>query len=237
MPRLGSVVGAILAELARARLAADYLSRDLVDDYRADPILASMSVPRVQLDQAVLTLRFSVSDLVEADAAPPAEASAALGWARHVASAVIPVVLDSHGLTDAERRAALARLAGSRDAPSIEIPPAVMRDALAGDFVGPSRATAGALLEGWVSLPREIRAKLGSKAAFRRELEGRLAREIAGFTARAREVELVKAALASRIDVGIQSDDLPSQPERIQELRLTLRGEDLSVIVQPSGEQ
>jgi hypothetical protein len=237
MPRLGSVLGAILAEVARARLVADHLSRDLVDDYRADPILASMSVPRVLVDQAVLTVRFSVSEMVEAEVATPAEASAALGWARHLASAVIPAVLDRHGLGDAERRATLARLVGSRDAPSIEIPPTVMRDALAGDFVGSSRATTDALLQTWASLPREVRVKLGGKAAFRRELEGRLAREVASFVSRVREVELVKAALASRIDVGIRPDDLPTQSERIQELTLTLRGEDLSLIVESDGEQ
>ena len=237
MPRLGSVLGSILAELARARLVADHLSRDLVDEYRADPILASMSVPRVLLDRAELTLRFSVSDLAEADVAAPAAAAASDTWVRHVAANVVPGILDRHGLSDDERKTVLARLVGTRDAPSISVPPTAMREALAGDVSSSTKATTEAVLTTWAELPPEIRAKLGTKAEFRRELEGRLGREATSLVGRVGEVELVKAALASRLDVGIRSDDLPSQPERIQELKLTLRGEDVSLIVDAGGEQ
>jgi hypothetical protein len=112
-----------------------------------------------------------------------------------------------------------------------------MKEALAGNVLSSSRATADALLGAWSNLPRQVRSKLGSKAEFRRELEGRFARELASFVGRTSEVELVRAALASRIDVGIRSDDLPAQSERIQELKVTLRGEDVSLIIEASGEQ
>jgi len=237
MPRLGSVLGAILAELGRARVVADHLSRDLVDDYRADPILASMSVPRVMLDHAELTLRFSVSDLTEVEATPTAASLAAKDWARHVASAVLSDVLEKRGLDVDERRATIVRLVRSDETPSLVVPVTVIRDAIAGKYAASSRVTTSAVLEAWGELPREVRTKLGSKAAFRRELEGRLVREVSSFVGRAREIELVKAALASRIDVAIRTEDLPSEPERIQELKLTLRGEDVTLIVQQRADQ
>jgi hypothetical protein len=237
MPRLGSVLGSILAELARARLVADSLSRDLVDEYRADPILASMSVPRVLLDQAELTLRFSVADLQEADVSAPAEANATENWVRHVTAAVLPSILDRHGLTDAERKVALTRLVGTRAAPTIRVPTTAIREALAGNTEESSKTTTEAVMTTWAELPPEVRAKLGTKAEFRRELEGRLVQEVPKFVGRAGEVELVRAALASRIDVAIKTDELPSQPGQVQELKLTLRGDDLSLIVEAGSDQ
>jgi len=237
MPRLGSVLGSILAELGRARVIADHLSRDLVGEYRDDPILASMSVPRVLLDRAELTLRFAVSDLVEADLKAPVAGNVSAEWARHVAANVVPAVLDSHGLSDAERKVAVARLVGSRDAPRISVPAATIGEAIAGNVASSATATTAAVLNTWGALPREVRTKIGTKAEFRRELEGRLAQEAASFVGRAADAELVKAALASRLDVGIRTDDLASQPEHIQELKITLRGEDVALIIQPGSEQ
>lgn len=236
MPRLGSVLGSILAELARARLVADSLSRDLVDEYRSDPILASMSVPRIQIDRAELTLRFTVADLQEAAVAGPAVEGATAGWVRHVASSVVPSILDAHDLNPEERSSTLAHLVGSRRAPTISVPPSAMREALAGNPAESSKVTTEAVLATWAELPADVRTKLGTKAEFRREVEARLSQEVPAFVGRAGELELVRAALASKIDVGIRSDELPTQPDRVQELRLTLRGEDVSLILDAGKE-
>lgn len=237
MPRLGSVLGSILAELARARVVADTLSRDLVDEYRADPILASLSVPRISIDRAELTLRFAVSDLTEVQPGEPVDREVADRWVRHVASSVLPELLRAKGLEATEANATLERLVGSREAPSIDLPQDSIRDALRGDAAASARTTTDAVLSGWDGLPAATRKRLGTKAAFEAELRSRLTTESTPFIGRVGELEFVRAALASRMDIGIRSNDLSTQPEQIQELKLTLRGEDVSLIIETIAER
>ena len=55
MARLGSVLGALIAELVQARAIADRLTRDLVEEYESDPVLAAMNVPRVTIGESFFT--------------------------------------------------------------------------------------------------------------------------------------------------------------------------------------
>jgi hypothetical protein len=234
MPRLGSVLGAILAEIERARLIADQLTKDLVAEYRSDTVLSSMTVPRVALDQAELTLKFAVSDVIEEEPAVVSTGSMAELVGRRVASTILPEVLEWRGLSESERQDVAARLTGSRRA-GVRVPARIATDALAGKFATSTRATADAVLKGWDELPSDVRTKLGTKTEFRQDLESRLARELPSLVGRANELELVKAALASRIEVAVASSELPTQADQIQELKLMIRGEDVSLIIEGSG--
>lgn len=236
MARLGAVLGGILAELVRARMIADRLSRELVDEYREDPILASMSVPRVLLDQVDLTLRFSVSDLAEVLVAEPDASAVADVWSRHVVTSVLPGVLKGHGLAPDVHSETFELMAGRPASPKVRPPVATIRSALAKDPSAASKAVAEGLLSQWSEISPEIRSKLGTKAAFRKELETALATDLTGLVDRTRELELAKAALESRIDVAVRTDDLPTEAHHVQEFRLTLRGEDLTMIVETEGE-
>ena len=226
MARLGSVLGAILAELDRARVAADTLTRDLVNEYRADPILASMSVPRLQLDQAELTLRFSVNDLQETEPAMPAVNVAAEGLTRHARAKIMPGYLEHLGLHGSERDEILAI---TDDA--MLVGTAAIKTALTGDVTTAARETAQSVGQVWDRIPRELRTRIGSKASFVRGLEARLNVEVPTYLGRLSEGALIKAALASTIDVGIRSADLAATPEHLHELKLTLRGEDVTVVL------
>ncbi len=45
----------------------------------------------------------------------------------------------------------------------------------------------------------------------------------------------LQAALASKVEVSIAKDQLPDDPARIQELTLTVRGEDLDLVLGKEG--
>lgn len=231
MAQLGSVLGAILADLMRARLVADELSRELADEYQSDPTMASMSVPRVVVEEAALTLRFAVTDLEQVAAAEPDEKKVRAAWIHHAAPKVVPKTLARLGVP-AEGRSeavdAIEKAAGE----TVGEPTALdVRKAIRGD-AGPLVAkTAEPAVESWRKLPADVRAELGGKAAFRRELEQSIRDDFGTFVERQRELELVRASLASRIEVGIRPEELAEQPELVQEFRITARGADMDVLL------
>jgi hypothetical protein len=227
--RLGSVLGGILAELSRARLVADGLTRELVSEYESDPVLSSFSVPRVVIGEATLALRFTVQDLEEA-APPPLDAGTIRGdWARHAAATGVPSALARLGLSEADREAVLAAV----DSPAARPRVAEVREALAGRPETAAAATAEPLLRAWAEIPADVRKRLGTKATFRRRLGEALAEDLTAFVDRESARGLVQAALASKLDIAIRREELPADPAQLQEIRLTLRGEDLDVITAP----
>lgn len=237
MPRLGSVVGSILAELVRARLAADELTRELVAEYQADPVLTSMSVPRLVVSEATLTLRFGVSDLEEVPTPPtPDPGTLRDVWVRHAESVVVPRLLDRVGVPSSERSSVLAAIkeaAGTlAGAPTV----AEVRRAVGGDDAGTVTATGGPLVNAWGRLPAEFRSRIGTKTALRKELEQHITQEFRLFRDRQRELTFVQAALASNIQVAVVTDQLPEDPGLVQEFRITVQGQDLEVLVSGLGE-
>jgi hypothetical protein len=102
---LGIVLGGVLAEITRARAVADQLTRDLVEQYDRDPVLRSLSVPRVALDGVSLALRFRVGEVQGAVPDPVTPAALAEDWSATLAGTVVPALLDSFPtLTDVERQ-------------------------------------------------------------------------------------------------------------------------------------
>lgn len=215
MPRLGLIVGAVLADVMRARLAADELSRELAGEYRQDPILASMSVPRVVVDEATLTLHFSVADVDELkQAAEPDPRELRSAWRRHAVAELVPPEI-----------AELGPVAVGK--PSLS----EVRRAIAGNHDGLVAATLEPLFETWRKLPGELRSQLGGKAAFRRQLERDTLETFRTFLVHWHDRDLIRAALRSRIEVAVRPDELPAEPELIQELRITARGDDMDVLL------
>jgi hypothetical protein len=235
MARLGSVLGAILAELTRARFVADELTRDLVSEYRKDSILSSMSVPRIVLDEAALTLRFGVSDVQEAPQPALDAGSVRDAWVPHAVSMVLPRVLDRLGVAPDEHAAIIDTFTETAGRP-LGVPPLTeVRRAIAGERLGMAIATAKPVLDTWSALPSRIRTTLGTKTTFRRELERNLREELDVFIERQHEAALVKAALASRLDVAVSAQDLPQDPGLVQEFRITVRGQDLELLLEGDG--
>lgn len=56
MPRLNEILGALMADIASARHIADQHTLLLAKRYREDPLLRSMSIPRIRLPEVVVDL-------------------------------------------------------------------------------------------------------------------------------------------------------------------------------------
>ncbi|MGY1582046.1 hypothetical protein [Streptomyces sp. MN13] len=61
MADLTDVLGAVLRDIARARVVSDLFSRDISKEYAADPILEAFPVPRADIRQASVGLAFAVA--------------------------------------------------------------------------------------------------------------------------------------------------------------------------------
>jgi hypothetical protein len=208
----------------------------MVDEYRGDPILSSMSVPRVVIDEAAVTLRFAVSDVAEEPVVPVSPEAIRADWLRHVGSSVIRRFVEKSELDQDMRETALSALsqpALSASASSVGVKE--MDRAVAGDPKAAASATARNVMAGWDALPTPVQRALGGKAKTRRRIERDLREELPTFIGRQREIELVRAALASRIEIALKREDLPSDPAALQEFRITLRGQDVDVLLNESG--
>jgi hypothetical protein len=60
---LNDVLGAILRDVAQARVTSDLFSRSVSFEYRDDEVLRGFPVPRVEVVQASLELKFAVNDV------------------------------------------------------------------------------------------------------------------------------------------------------------------------------
>jgi hypothetical protein len=68
---LNNVIGAILRDVTHSRVMSDLFSRNISVEYRQDPVLGQFPVPRVDLVQATIDLRFVVNGVEERPADKP----------------------------------------------------------------------------------------------------------------------------------------------------------------------
>lgn len=61
MAELTQVLGTILKDVAHSRVISDAFSRDISVDYAKDPILVNFPVPRVEIREASIQLKFAVN--------------------------------------------------------------------------------------------------------------------------------------------------------------------------------
>ncbi|GAB4574498.1 MAG: hypothetical protein Kow0077_21370 [Anaerolineae bacterium] len=66
MAELTQVLGAILKDVAQSRVISDLFSRDASLQYAQDPILVNFPVPRVEIKEASIQLKFAVNAVEEA---------------------------------------------------------------------------------------------------------------------------------------------------------------------------
>jgi len=77
-PELCQLVGAALRDVAQARFTADLFSRQISFVYEADGVLRRFPVPRVDIDEAEITLHFAIKE-VALDPDRHSSRSAAIG--------------------------------------------------------------------------------------------------------------------------------------------------------------
>lgn len=59
MPQLADVLIGLLRDVTQARATADLVSAELVERYRKDPVLCHFPVPRAEIKEVAIDLRFS----------------------------------------------------------------------------------------------------------------------------------------------------------------------------------
>jgi hypothetical protein len=60
MARLNQIIGAILTEITKAQATSDAYSRDLKASYREDAFLKLLSVPRIEVKDVTIDLKFAI---------------------------------------------------------------------------------------------------------------------------------------------------------------------------------
>ncbi|MGB3266025.1 MAG: hypothetical protein WBA89_18935 [Microcoleus sp.] len=63
MAKLKQIIGAFLTDISRARVISDTYSRELKASYKEDPFLKLLSVPRTDLKEVTIELKFSIKQL------------------------------------------------------------------------------------------------------------------------------------------------------------------------------
>jgi hypothetical protein len=75
MPKLGEVIGAMLSDVARARVRADVEAMRIASAYSGDPLLKHLPVPRFRLPDIVIDLPVLVSGVDEPSEGEPSSVS------------------------------------------------------------------------------------------------------------------------------------------------------------------
>jgi hypothetical protein len=222
VPRLGEVLGGLLTDVVRARLAADALTADALDAYRADPVLTSMSVPRVTVSNMTVRLRFLVSDVTVPEPRPLDIERAQDSWNVAVRERVLPQLLQGREGDPALREDG-QRLREALEAEPIVVDPDLLRRAVNGDAEPLADVTVAALLDRVRGLSTAARRRLGTLTQLREELQRGIRRELALFTERLRQSQAVEQALGSRLQVEVVSELLQQVPvESLQQLEVTV---------------
>jgi hypothetical protein len=218
--QLGEVLGGMLTDVVQARMAADAVTAQALATYRADPVLASMSVPRVTISTLTVKLNFAVSGVATPEAGPVPVEVAGAQWASVMRERVVPLVQASAPTRTARSRGAGSRATAEPPGPApIEVPPEAIAE-LAQGRVDPVVAA---------TVERLVKLAGGEIAP---ELQERLAsevrREAVLLADSLRQRILAERALHSRLEVDIVADAVANtKPEALQSLEVTFSVEDI----------
>ncbi|MCZ7681557.1 MAG: hypothetical protein M5U28_23270 [Sandaracinaceae bacterium] len=227
MANLDQLLGGILKDLGHARIAADVASRESLETYRSDPILAKLPLPRMVIQEARLTLRFVVEEDAQAEFdATLAERSSRL-WSELVDRSLLELIAGR--VADAHRPLVEEGVAAERSRPTR--PPVTIGDALQDD---PKSAVESAFASVRESkqriaelLPPAQRRALTSDSALKIALGELLAENLDSI----RRMGTAQAVLGRQLAVDVTKTGLAAAaPDQIHELSLVLRPDDIQLV-------
>jgi len=202
-------------------LAADELTAEAVDAYRADPVLASLSVPRVTVSDMTVRLRFLVSGFAVPEPGAFDIARATEEWNVGVWDRVLTRLLRARG--DDALREDVELLRESLRSEPIIVGADVLQAAAGGDTDPLVGLTVSAVLERVRALPPAARRRLGTLAQLREDLQREVTREAHVLTDRLGQRQAAEQVLRSRLEIEVEADKLQeSRVESIQELDVTV---------------
>ena len=224
MTQLGEVLGSMLTDVVRARMAADLVTAQAVETYRSQPALASLSVPRVTVSNLTVRLAFAVS-------AMPTPPPAAVDLRR--ARAEWTTRLEDHvagGLPPLRETPTTPPPTEAGEAPQLrEVPvdPDQLDSGLAGDVEPLVAATVSHLMEGRGRIPKLQRD----------ELVADVREHALAYVDAVRQQQFADLANRSSMDVEVVASKVSEAPaEALQSLEVTFSVEDLEEILTVPGE-
>ncbi|MCP3915691.1 MAG: hypothetical protein GY711_09060 [bacterium] len=229
MARLNEVLGALLKDVVDARAAADKVSMEYLEQYKADPFLSLLPVPRVDVRDISLTLRFAFQGTVEA---PDNAVASALNrtWLHELERDEFPRVvrellarnssIDERLLLDAAAAAAKGESIGDFGVLAF----------LAGDHRNMLSESVAFFLAAKKQLPAADARKLPNNRDLAARLRKILPKRLEAFLPTARRTLAAQRASSLTFDVAITGDELDGVAEgSVQELTLGITMDDLEL--------
>jgi hypothetical protein len=211
VPRLGEVLGALLTDVVRARLAADELTAQALAAYRADPVLSSMSVPRVTVSNMTIRLRYITSAVETPEPRPVDVVRANTTWNTMLRTKTVPGVLSGDQLAKAQQSL-------------VDSPIGIPQDAL-------DRCRAGELGP-IVDLTASELFRRVPATDLRQPLQAAVQRDAGALGEELREQQAADQALRSHLEVEVAADKLAAtSPEAVQTLEFTISLNDVEEII------
>lgn len=212
MAQLGEVLGGMLTDVVRARMAADLVTAQAVETYRADPALASLSVPRVTVSTLTVKLNFAVNTVQTAQPVPLDLERARTEWTSRLQDRV---AADLPAL----------RIPPEGEEPMIREMPVVtahLDSGLSGDVEPLVETTMSRLMEGRGRIPKVQRD----------ELSEQVRQQALAFIDSVRQQNFAELAIRSTMDVEMVSDKVSQAPaETLQSLEVTFTVDDLEEVL------
>lgn len=224
MAELRDVLGSILRDVSTSRVASDLFTRDVSVVYRDDPQLRGFPVPRLEIREATIDLKFAVLEIEEGEAGRPTISGDSLR--AYLTNLVGPLLKRSVFVGDLEktllerglRPETLAAPIAGRVAEAVEARPQLLEQILNHEStaltatVEESLRTSGDL---W-----SVVESMGRIRAVRKSLSEELPPRMADLAASLRaEAQAPRAEL--KVKVAITSNELTDiPPEKVSHVRI-----------------
>jgi hypothetical protein len=213
MAQLGEVLGGMLTDVVQARMAADMLTAKAVQAYRADPGLASLSVPRATVTSLTVKLNFAVNAVQVAEPKPPDLAQVRTDWTSRLEDRIGPRLPPLSGLPAGDTAPAV---------PEVPVATGEVDASLGGDVEPLVKATVSHLLEGRGRIPRILRD----------EVTMEVRSQALAFADGLRQQQVADVATRSSFDVEVVADKVSAAPpETLQTLEVTFSVDDLEEVL------
>jgi hypothetical protein len=212
MAQLGEVLGGMLTDVVRARMAADVVTAQALETYRSNPALASLSVPRVTVSSLRVKLNFAVNGVQAATTAKLDVERARSDWTSRLEDRVAPHL-------PSPRKPPASGPLPIREVPLVA---AHLDKGFDGDVEPLVTATMSHLMEGRGRIP----------GVARDELTAQVREQALAFVDSLRQQRFTEAAIKSTMDVEVVADAVShAAPAAIQTLEVTFSVDDLEEVL------
>lgn len=222
MAELKDVLGSVLRDVAHARVTSDMFSRDVSLDYARDPVLSAFPVPRLEIKEASVQLRFAINTVEQKETDRAGITRAQLGT--HGTQIAREVVNDF--IAGNPRAEELRKLIADKGL-DLEV---TLREAVEGAVAADARLVDSALAGERTALVDRINAAVSAKLledadikrevtrgtgvrAVRAAMRTKVDSAVGGFVSDLTAALAAAQRQATRVDVAVTRADLASVPE------------------------